>query len=124
MSKHVEYDEQNVSTDDWDVDVEIYKMQQDIEARRRARQRLGINEDDENILVLEEKIKQLLPLQKKKESERHQIIFITLFIILAPLFLVVLVLAPLVLIALAAIILIVIIIRMLIRRRKHQSNGN
>jgi len=117
MSKHVEYDEQNVGTDEYDVDVEIYKMQQDIEARRNARKRMGISEDDESILVLEEKIKQLLPLQKRKESERRQIIFITLFIILVPLFLVILVLAPLLLIALVAITLIIIIIRKLLRKK-------
>jgi len=117
MSKHVEYYEQNVGNDEYDVDVEIYKMQQDIEARRNARKRMGISEDDESILVLEEKIKQLLPLQKRKESERRQIIIITLFIILVPLFLVILVLAPLILIALVAITLIIIIIRKLLRRK-------
>lgn len=117
MSKYVEHDDHNNDADEWDVDTEIYKMQQDIEARRRARQRLGINKDDENILVLEEKIKQLLPIQKKKESQNRNFILLVFIIILLPLFLTILVLAPLILITLIVIALTIIIIRKRLRRK-------
>ena len=124
MSKYAEHDDyNNTDADEWDVDTEIYKMQQEIEARRSARKRLGIYEDDESILVLEEKIKQLIPVQKKKESQNRNFILLVFIIILLPLFLTILVLAPLLLIALAAIILTIIIIRKVNRRKKSQSNG-
>lgn len=56
-----------------EIDEEIEKLQQDIEIRRRARQRLGITEDNEAILVIDEKIK-LLNTEKKKKRPKERFV--------------------------------------------------
>lgn len=53
-----------------DIDEEIMKLQQDIEIRRRVLQRMGANDDDETILIIDEKIKLLDAEKKKRQRDR------------------------------------------------------
>lgn len=103
-----------------DIDEEIEKLQQDIEIRRRVLQRMGTNDDDETILIIDEKIK-LLDAEKKKRqrdrSDNRRFAFnASLFIVIG----FILIFQPLVGVGL---IVAVIFIRILIRkvRRKKRS---
>lgn len=100
-----------------EIDEEIEKLQQDIEIRRRARQRLGIAEDNEAILVIDEKIK-LLNAEKKKKKPKERFVnwftYTCLFIIFGiPIFII----APILLIVPIAVILII-ILRKVLRKKK------
>ena len=60
-------------TSTYEIEEDIKKLRQEIDIRRRARKRLGINEDDEAILILDEKIKLLYPeIKKKQPAETFQ----------------------------------------------------
>lgn len=99
-----------------DINEEIEKLQQDIEVRRRARRRLGITEDDEAILVIDEKIK-LLNAEKKKKRPKERFVNwftgICLFIIFGiPIFII----APVLLIVPITVVLII-ILRKVLRKK-------
>lgn len=102
-----------------DIDEEIKKLQQDIEIRRRVLQRMGANDDDETILIIDEKIK-LLDAEKKQRqkdrSDNRRFAFNTsLFVFIG----FILIFQPLVG---AGLIVTVIFIRILIRKVKEKKN--
>ncbi len=101
-----------------EIDEEIKKLQQDIDIRRRARQKLGINEDNEAILITEEKIKLLNAEKKKKEPNERFVRWFT-YIVLFMIFCLPFILAFPVLLIVPIIVIVFIIIRKAIRRKKH-----
>lgn len=103
-----------------DIDEEIMKLQQDIEIRRRVLQRMGANDDDETILIIDEKIK-LLDAEKKKRqrdrSDNRRFAFnASLFIFIG----FILIFQPLVGVGL---IVTVVFIRILIRKVRRKKRG-
>ena len=102
-----------------DINGEIEKLQQDIEIRRRVRKRMGIDDDDENILIIDEKIKLLDTERKKRETKEQEsarkAILIVLFIgIVIPITM----LNPTVG---AGLIVVIIIVRILVRKRRRKK---
>ena len=122
MDRHDAYIDLDSYTTLFETNEEIKKLQLDIDIRRRARQRLGISEDDETILIIDEKIK-LLEVKKKKllseRTERRGYVWSMLFIFTLPAYIV----QPITLIIPITIIGFF-LVRKMFRRKKSQSNGN
>lgn len=104
-----------------DIQEEIKKLEQDIAIRRRVRKRMGMSSDDENILIIDEKINVLYAEKKKWQAEQDalglKVLRIMLFIfVIIP----VTIFNP---IAGAGLIAIYIFIRVLIRKARRKKAG-
>lgn len=99
------------------VDEEMKKLQQDIDIRRRARQRLGVDGDDEAILIIDEKIKLLEGKKKELLADRREsrgFVWVAFFILTIPMYIV----QPITLIIPITVITIIVLIRKRLRKNK------